>query len=149
MRPNLLVREQLLFQRPAGSSFPEIQRGSAFGRKTWKSDPSWHQKYQSLGDLIINLHVNFDFTDHGYDVLSYRRELVLDTAIVTIPYRTGSINLSRKIFIGLVDDVLVIWMTSGKPGTFFFYVPSGEKEFEIMKLDASGHQSLSKFQLRE
>lgn len=119
------------FLGEGAAALPEIRR-LVFSRKyreaqrlvekAWKTEPPWHQKYQSLGDLIINMHENFDFTDHGYDVRSYRRELDLDTAIVTVSYRTGNITFTREIFISPVDDVLVIRITSDKPGTLSFSV---------------------------
>ncbi len=106
---------KLVFSR----RYKEAQR---LVEKAWKTDPPWHQKYQSLGDLELNLHENFDFTDHGYDVRSYRRELDLDTAIVKVSYQTGNITFIREVFVSPVDDVLVVRITSDRPGALFFSI---------------------------
>ena len=65
--------------------------------------------YQPLGDLFLT----FDGQDQPQD---YRRELDLDTAIAKVTYRIGDVQYTREVFSSVPDRVIVVRLTSDKPG---------------------------------
>lgn len=68
----------------------------------------WNQSYQPMADLYIAF-------EHEGDLIDYRRELDLDTAVARVEYRIGDIVYTREAFISAVDQVLVVRMTSSRP----------------------------------
>jgi len=70
--------------------------------------------YQSLGDLRL------DFPDHEA-AQEYRRELDLETATVRVEYRVGEVRYTRELFASHPDQVLVLRLTSSKPGALTFF----------------------------
>jgi len=72
--------------------------------------PVEQQKYQSMGDLILNF-------NHGPEVENYRLELDLSEAIVNMTYQKDGINFKRQIFCSPVDQVIVIRLTADKPSS--------------------------------
>ncbi len=70
--------------------------------------------YQSLGDL------RFVF-DHGTaEPDTYRRDLDLDSAIASVKYRIDGVTYTREIFSSAPDQVIVIRITSDRPGKVSF-----------------------------
>ena len=65
--------------------------------------------YQPLGDLELW------FPGHE-TVTDYRRELYLDTAIVTVVYRVGDTNYRREYLCSPFDQVLIVRVTADRPG---------------------------------
>jgi alpha-L-fucosidase 2 len=57
-----------------------------FGRKMM-ARPYNQQKYQPLGDIWLDFSSQGRPTDQNRQLSNYRRELDLDTAIVTVTYR--------------------------------------------------------------
>jgi alpha-L-fucosidase 2 len=111
------------------SALPEIRRlvfeckyreaQKAF-YKAMETKPHWRQKYQSLGDFWLDLHPNIDFTDHGFELRDYRRELDLDTAVVRISYKIGRVGFIREVFASPVDQVIVVRLEADQPGKISF-----------------------------
>lgn len=71
--------------------------------------PAGVKSYQSLGDLWIE-------SAPGGAVEDYRRELDLDTGIVTVTYRIGDAHFKREVFASAPDQVLLLRWTCDKPG---------------------------------
>ena len=71
--------------------------------------PMEQQKYQSLGNLVIR------FSESGA-VTDYRHALDLDTAIATTTYTQGGARFTREVFVTPVDQVIVVRLTSDRPG---------------------------------
>lgn len=69
--------------------------------------------YQPLGDIYL------DF-DHNAPIENYRRELNLADAVLRIRYRSGGANFTREIFASYPDNVIVIRLTTDKPGALKF-----------------------------
>jgi len=102
----------------ASGALPEIQRlifegeliraHRLFGRHLM-GRPMEQQKYQSLGNLVLT------FAEGG-EVTDYRHALDLDTAIVTTSYTQGGARFTREVFVTPVDDVIVVRLTSDRPG---------------------------------
>ncbi len=106
----------------AGKSLPEIQRllfagdvpkaHDLFGR-TMMGVPYEQQKYQSLGDLLI------EFPSHD-SVTSYRRELLLDSALSRVSYVLRGVTFTRDVFASAPDQAIIIRLTASRPGALTF-----------------------------
>src|SRR6185295_17402211 len=83
-----------------------------FGRRLM-GYPIEQQKYQALGNLVIK----FPSTEAVSD---YRRQLNLDTAIVTTSYVQGDVRFTREVFVSPVDQVIVVRLTADQPGKLNF-----------------------------
>ena len=71
--------------------------------------------YQTLGDLWLS------FTGIG-DVEDYRRELDLDTGIVTVTYRANGVTYTREVFASAPDQVIVVNIRCSQPGGMGFTI---------------------------
>lgn len=69
--------------------------------------------YQTLGSLLLS------FPGHE-NARDYRRELDLGSAISTTRYTVGEVVYQREIFSSFSDDVIIMRMTSGHPGSISF-----------------------------
>jgi alpha-L-fucosidase 2 len=65
--------------------------------------------YQTLGDLRLSF-------DHADPVTDYRRELDLDTGIARVSYRSGTAGIVREVFVTHPDQVIVVRITTDRPG---------------------------------
>jgi alpha-L-fucosidase 2 len=106
----------------AAANLPEVRRllfagkpkeAELLAEKTIISIPKRMPPYQPLGDLIIR------FRDQQ-ESREYVRELDLDTAIARVTYQSGDATFSREVFSSAVDQVIVIRLTSDKPGRLSF-----------------------------
>jgi len=77
------------------------------------SVPLRQEQYQPFGDLRLN------FPGHD-NVSDYRRELDIDSAVATVRYRVGETTFTREIFSSFPDQVIVVRVTSDKPGKLTF-----------------------------
>lgn len=69
--------------------------------------------YQPLGDLWLRFSGHENFFD-------YRRELDLDSGIVTVTYRIGDAHFKREVFSTAMDQVIVIRLMCDKAGMISF-----------------------------
>jgi alpha-L-fucosidase 2 len=81
--------------------------------KEFMSVPLRQMAYQPFGDLWIT----FPGNDN---VLNYRRELDLDTAIVTVTYSVSGVTYKRQTFSSYPDQVIVWRISADKPGQVNF-----------------------------
>ena len=72
--------------------------------------PKCQQAYQTLGDL----HLTFPGHARAED---YRRELNLETAIVTTRYRIGDVTFKREVFSSVPDQAVFIRLTATRPAS--------------------------------
>jgi alpha-L-fucosidase 2 len=75
--------------------------------------PPYQARYQPAGELKLG------FPGHE-EVTEYRRELDLNSAVVTVEYKIKDITYKREIFSTPVDQVTVIRLTADKPGKINF-----------------------------
>jgi len=75
--------------------------------------PVEQMKYQSLGGLFLRFPSKDPVTD-------YRRDLDLDTAVVTTCYVQNGVRYTREVFASPVDQVLVVRLTADKAGQISF-----------------------------
>jgi alpha-L-fucosidase 2 len=88
------------------------QAHTLFGRSLM-GYPVEQQKYQPLANLVIKY--------PGQDrVDDYRHQLDLDTAIATTRYQQAGARYVREVFVSPVDQVIVVRITSDKPGRISF-----------------------------
>jgi alpha-L-fucosidase 2 len=99
-------------------ALPEVRRLLFEGRneeaaklsgETMMGIPPRIKSYQTLGDLRLE-------TYYPMPVEDYRRELDLDTGVVTVRYRAGGVTHTREVFASAPDNVLVVRLGADKPG---------------------------------
>jgi alpha-L-fucosidase 2 len=71
------------------------------------------RSYQTLGDLTLRF-------DSEQAVTDYQRSLDLGTAVATTVYRDGDATITREVFASVPSNVLVVRLTSDKPGQLTF-----------------------------
>jgi len=92
------------------------------------------QLHGSMFQVIGNLNLAFDGTENYTD---YYRELDLEKAIFTTTYKVGNISYKREVFTSQPDQVIVVKLTSSKPGSLSFTANfDGELQKSIQALDA-------------
>jgi alpha-L-fucosidase 2 len=74
--------------------------------------PKAQEAYQPIGDLLLS----FDSTNYA----DYRRELDMETGVAKVSYRQGDAVITRETFVSWPDKVLVIRISSDKPGRISF-----------------------------
>ncbi len=109
-------------RKGASRALPEIQRllfagdvpkaHDLFGR-TMMGVPYEQMKYQPLGDLLL------DFAGHD-SVTSYRRELLLDSALSRVSYDVKGVTFTREVFASAPDQAIVMRLTANRPGALTF-----------------------------
>jgi alpha-L-fucosidase 2 len=71
--------------------------------------PVAQEAFQPLGDLLLNF-------KNSENVTNYYRELDMETGIVKITYNVGDTKYTREVFMSYPDHVMVVRLTSNKPG---------------------------------
>ena len=74
--------------------------------------PLGQMPYQTVGDLLLS------FPEANGE--NYRRDLNLDTAMVTISYTTDGVRYTREVFASAPDNVIVLRLKADKPGRISF-----------------------------
>ena len=106
----------------AGANLAEVRRllfagkpkeAEILAEKTIVSIPKRMPPYQPLGDLMIRFRGQ-------QEAREYVRELDLDSAIARVTYQAGDTRFTREVFSSAVDQVIVIRLTSDKPGRLSF-----------------------------
>lgn len=70
----------------------------------------WTSCYQPLGCLRT------EFTDRT-EASDYRRSLDIERAVATVLYEQGGVRHRREAFVSSADDVLVVRLSAGRPGS--------------------------------
>ncbi|MFL6599866.1 MAG: glycosyl hydrolase family 95 catalytic domain-containing protein [Steroidobacteraceae bacterium] len=73
------------------------------------SKPLRQMSYQNVGDLLLSF-----AGAEGQSLRDYRRELNLDSATVTVSFRSGSTRYTRETFASPVDQVIVVRLTTDR-----------------------------------
>ncbi|KAI4342334.1 hypothetical protein MLD38_026972 [Melastoma candidum] len=79
--------------------------------------------YQLLGDIRLE----FDDSHLKYSPETYRRELDLDSATVTVKYDVGNVTYTREHFVSYPDQVVAVKISASKPGSVSFMVSLDSK----------------------
>src|SRR4030095_6402283 len=89
------------------------KEAETLAERTIISVPRRMPPYQPLGDLLIRFRGQEETRD-------YIRELDLDSAVAKVTYLSGDARFSREVFSSAIDQVIVIRLTSDKPGRLTF-----------------------------
>jgi alpha-L-fucosidase 2 len=92
--------------------------------------PIVQMQYQSLGDLLL-VFPNIE------EVVNYRRQLNLDTAITDVSFTAGDVTFTREVFSSAVDQVIVIRLTADKPGRISFTAEMKTQQAATIKAGSS------------
>jgi alpha-L-fucosidase 2 len=68
---------------------------------------------QTIGDLLLNF-------SRTANVENYRRDLNLDTAVVTVSYTANGVRFTREVFSSPVHQVIVVRLTADQRGAISF-----------------------------
>ncbi len=77
------------------------------------SKPIRQMPYEPAGDLLLTF-------PEVKQVVNYRRDLNLDTAVARVSYTANGVTLTREVFASPVDQVIVMRLTADKPGQISF-----------------------------
>lgn len=80
-----------------------------------KVQGSFSQSYAPLGTLLLN------FKGEA-EAKNYQRELDISNAVSTVTYEVDGVKFTREYFISYPDQIMVVRLTSSKPGTLSFDV---------------------------
>jgi alpha-L-fucosidase 2 len=98
--------------------------------------PLRQMPYQTAGDLLL------DFPEVK-TAENYRRELNLETAIATTSYTSEGVRFSREVFSSPVDQVIVVHLTTDKPGQISFTAHFKTPQRAVATNESSGTLVLS------
>ncbi len=74
--------------------------------------PLGQMPYQTVGNLLL--------TFPEANVENYQRDLNLDTATATVSYTSDGVRYTREVFANAPDNVIVVRLTTDKPGKISF-----------------------------
>ncbi|MGP8240026.1 MAG: glycoside hydrolase N-terminal domain-containing protein, partial [Limisphaerales bacterium] len=77
------------------------------------SKPLGQMPYETAGDLILSF-------PESASVENYRRDLNLETAVVTVQYTVHGTRFTRQVFASAADQVVVVHLTADKKGALTF-----------------------------
>ncbi len=110
----------------------KVREAEELADKNIISMPRRMPPYQPLGDLKLRF--------FGQENASgYARELDLDTGIARVSYKVGDTQFTREVFASASDQVIVIRLTSDKPGRISL-AASLSREMDATMLMVSGNR---------
>ncbi len=86
-----------------------------YGAKHLTASPTSFRSYEPLGDLWL------DFGGDG-KTEGYRRELDLADGVSRVRHRAGAATITREMWVSAADDVLVLRVSTDRPGTLDFKI---------------------------
>ena len=99
----------------------------------------YSQSYLPLGDLVIKQ------TIKNEEASSYRRELDIQKAIATTNFIVDGVRYTREIFASAPDQVIVVRLTSSKPGQLSIHASAKSKlKYTTDKISANEIQLVGK-----
>src|SRR5215469_16243506 len=122
----LKVRELLLASK--GMDSAKIQEAERIAAQTMISAPAGMPGYSTLGDLYVR-------SSESSAIEDYRRELNLESGVVTVTYKAGGVHYRREVFASAPDRVIVLHLTADKPNSLTFNVSMDRPaDFEVRPL---------------
>jgi len=102
-----------------------VDEAGRIAKEHFLGDPLRQKAYQPFGDLRIRFTSPSPTDAKDADPQSppftdYRRELELDSGVVTIAFRRGNVIYRREIFASYPDRVLVVHLSADRPGQISF-----------------------------
>jgi len=87
----------------------KILEARQLGLTKLTQSPTSFRSYEPLADLWIEM-------DHSSKIEGYRRQLDLQTGMISVQYVVDGVKISRDVLISAVDDVVAVRLTASKPG---------------------------------
>ena len=109
------VKVRQLLLEAKGVDAARIAEAEKIAAETMISNPRGMPSYSTLGDLYLRSAGEGRATN-------YRRELDLESGIVTVTYELGGVHYRREAFASVPAGVIVIHLTADKPGSLSFGV---------------------------
>ncbi|CAH1213612.1 hypothetical protein PAECIP111891_03999 [Paenibacillus allorhizoplanae] len=100
------------------------QDAEYLARMAMTPGPKFFAPYQTLGDI------NLYFRESNGETTNYSRELDLPTGIAKTSYSLEGTTYQREIFASAMDQVLVIRLSSDRPGAISFSTNLSRRPFE-------------------
>ncbi len=131
----IALNEDTLWSGPPGDwdnpaareALPEARRAALEGRyeeaSEWckKMQGPYSEAYMPLGDLFL------DFDRYVAEVVDYRRELNIDTAVAMQSFTYDGVGYRYESFVSATDQVLVLRLTADTPGSLSFTARFGSQ----------------------
>ncbi len=93
----------------------EIAKAATLAEEKLVSDPLRIRSYQPVGDVNITYAGTAARIRDG-ETPNYRRQLDLETGIVTSSFVLDGVAFTQEVFASAVDDIIVIRIKAGQPG---------------------------------
>jgi len=93
----------------------EIAKAATLAEEKLVSDPLRIRSYQPVGDVNITYAGTAARSRDG-ETPNYRRQLDLETGIVTSSFVLDGIAFTQEVFASAIDDIIVIRIKAGQPG---------------------------------
>lgn len=94
-----------------------IKEAKELSEKHLKSNPMRIRSYQPLGDIFIDFYKDKRSLP---EVADYKRELNLETGIVTTQYEKDGNRITQEVFASAPDNIIAVRIASGRPGGLTF-----------------------------
>lgn len=91
----------------------ELKRAQDLVNAHFMGRPIVQAPYQTVGSLELDFSTTAPTTD-------YRRQLDLDTAILSVSYKADGVHFLREAFASVPDQVIVLRLTADQPGKISF-----------------------------
>ena len=127
----LKVRGLLLESK--GMDGAKIAEAEKIAADTMLPTPRGMPGYSTLGDLYVRSGDDGEVTD-------YRRELNLQSGVVTVRYTAGGVHYQREAFASFPDHVIVLHLTADKPASLTFKV-SMDRPGRLRRAAVERHRS--------
>jgi alpha-L-fucosidase 2 len=89
------------------------QAAEALAGREFMSQPLQQKQYQPFANLRLVM--------PGHEAATaYRRQLDLDTAVVTVTYQVGGVTFTRQVFASHPDQAIVVRLTADRPASLTF-----------------------------
>ncbi len=105
----------------------KIKEAKQLADKNIISTPRRLPPYQPFGDLKLRFFGQENPSD-------YRRELDLDSGMARVSYKVGEAHFLREVFASAPDQVIIIRLTSDKPGGISFAASMSREQDVTMSL---------------
>ncbi|TFY80329.1 hypothetical protein EWM64_g3679 [Hericium alpestre] len=93
-----------------GGSWQEAQQ---FLNAHCMGTPESQAAYQTAGSLLLNVSVSAN------SITNYRRQLDLNTAVMTMAYTQDDVDYTREAFVSFPAQVIVVHLSASQPGRHF------------------------------
>lgn len=108
----------------------KIKEAYHLGNKNLLGKPNRFRSYQTLGDIFLSFDRVAPYTD-------YRRELHLNSGIISTIFTIEGTTYTREVFISAPDNIMVVHLTANKPGAINTTIALQRKKDATIKADAN------------